>query len=120
MSRLIKSAPGLPPASIAEISDTVQIMLARLKSGGEEVARDYAERLDGWTGEITVSPDELHQAARHVPDALKQALAYAHDNIRRFAEAQRASVRDFQIELHPGLTTGQKSLPVAAAGCYVP
>lgn len=120
MSRLIKSAPGLPPASIAEISDTVQIMLARLKSGGEEVARDYAGRLDGWTGDITVSPEEMQHAERQVPDALKQALAYAHDNIRRFAEAQRASVQDFEIELHPGLTTGQKSLPVSAAGCYVP
>ncbi|MBY6112854.1 histidinol dehydrogenase [Mameliella alba] len=120
MPRLIKSAPGLPPASQADISDTVQIMLARLKTGGEEAARDYARRLDGWTGEITVPPDMVREAGRHVPDALKQALDYAHDNIRRFAEAQRQSVQDFELELHPGLTTGQKCLPVSAAGCYVP
>ena len=48
MPRLIKSAPGLPPAASADVADTVQIMLARLETGGEDAARDYARQLDGW------------------------------------------------------------------------
>lgn len=120
MPRLIKSAPGLPPAALADVADTVQVMLARLKTGGEDTARDYAQRLDGWTGEIVVPPEQAQKAGKDLSDALKQALDYAHDNIRRFAQAQRASLRDIEIELHPGLVAGQSSLPVGAAGCYVP
>lgn len=120
MPRLIKSAPGLPPAALADVADTVQIMLARLETGGEDAARDYARQLDGWAADIIVPPETVSAAKDKVPDALKQALGYAHDNIRRFAEAQRASLQDVEIELHPGLVAGQSSLPVGAAGCYVP
>ena len=76
-----------------------------------------------WTvgpADIIVPPETVSAAKDKVPDALKQALGYAHDNIRRFAEAQRASLQDVEIELHPGLVAGQSSLPVGAAGCYVP
>jgi sulfopropanediol 3-dehydrogenase len=40
--------------------------------------------------------------------------------VRRFAEAQRASVRDFEVEISPGVVAGQKLVPMAVAGCYVP
>ncbi|CAG0911147.1 unnamed protein product, partial [Cyprideis torosa] len=50
----------------------------------------------------------------------KNAIQYAHDNIRRFAEAQRDSITEFETELRPGLYTGQRLLPVSCAGCYVP
>ena len=115
MPRLLKSAPGLPPAAEAGIADTVQIMLARLRAGGDEAARDYARRLDGWSG-----PIEAPQDAPEIPGQLRQALDYAHANIRAFALAQRASVSDFETELRPGLFAGQRSLPVRVAGCYVP
>lgn len=118
--RLIKSAPGLPPAEEANVTDTVQIMLARLRQGGEDAALDYARRLDGWTGPVVVSAEEAARAGDALPDDLKQALDYAHDNIRAFAQAQRASVTDFEVALRPGLRTGQTCLPVSAAGCYVP
>jgi sulfopropanediol 3-dehydrogenase len=102
------------------IADIVQIMLARLRVGGAEAARDYAQRLDGWAGDIIVSPDDIARASQSVPDEVKQAIGYAHDTIRRFAEAQRASISDFQTDLHPGLTVGQKMIPVGCAGCYIP
>jgi len=115
---MIKSSPGQTPETTADIADTVQIMLSRLKTGGENMARDYARRLDRWNGPIVIPPEDAADA--EVPETLRQALEYAHDNIRRFAEAQRASVSDFEIEVRPGLFAGQKSLPVNAAGCYVP
>ena len=101
---VLKSAPGLPPAPQGDAADVVQVMLARLRSEGEAAARDYAARLDGWTGEIVVSPDQVARASEQVPEDLKAQIRYAHDNIRRFAEAQRASALDFQTELRPGLT----------------
>lgn len=120
MPRLIKSAPGLPPAAQNDISDTVQVMLARLRLGGDEAARDYAQRLDHWTGPLVTPGEVIAEAAARVPDDLKQALHYAHDNIRRFALAQRASLSDFETELRPGLIAGQRSIPVNAAAAYVP
>ncbi|MCH2163793.1 MAG: histidinol dehydrogenase [Marinovum sp.] len=116
----LKAAPGLPPAQHAEIADTVQIMLARLKVGREETALDYAARLDGHEGSVDVAPSDLERAGSEIAPELKDAIDYAHKNIRRFAEAQRASIQEFSVKLHPGLNAGQRLIPVRAAGCYVP
>ncbi|SDD09314.1 histidinol dehydrogenase [Ruegeria marina] len=117
---VLKSAPGLEVSAQGDASDVVQVMLARLKLEGEVAARDYAARLDGWTGDIVVTSEQIAGACDQVPEDLKSQIRYAHDNIRRFAEAQRASALDFQTELRPGLIAGQKQIPLAAAGAYVP
>ncbi|GAB4286248.1 MAG: histidinol dehydrogenase [Roseovarius sp.] len=116
----LKSAPPTPPQSVAAIADTVQVMLARLRAGGAEVALEYARRLDGWEGEIAVPRERIAAAARQLPEQLKDDIRWAHDNISRFAAAQRATALDMEIELRPGLRAGQKQIPVQAAGCYVP
>lgn len=116
----LKSSGGQPPQSLADIRDTVQLMLTRIKTGGEAVVLDYAHQLDGWQGEVAVTRAETDAAVARVPQALKDDIAWAHDNITRFAEAQRATAQDMQVELRPGLIAGQKQIPLAAAGCYVP
>jgi sulfopropanediol 3-dehydrogenase len=95
-------------------------MLARLAEGGEDAVRIYARDLDRWEGPILVSPEARAVAATQVPEALKADIRFAYDNIRRFAEAQRASLSEFEIEVLPGLRAGQRQIPVGAAGCYVP
>ena len=89
----LKSAGPDAPAAAAEVADTVQIMLARLRAGGAQVALDYARQLDRWEDEITVSAARIAQAEAALPRALKDDIAWAHDNITRFAEAQRATAR---------------------------
>ncbi|SLN31038.1 Sulfopropanediol 3-dehydrogenase [Roseovarius gaetbuli] len=116
----LKTAPGQPPQTAADVADTVQLMLARLRTGGAQVALEYARTLDGWKGEITVTRDQIAAATARVPQALKDDIDWAHDNISRFAEAQRATAQDMQIELRPGLIAGQRQIPLGAAGCYVP
>lgn len=116
----LKSSRPAAAQGGADISDTVRLMLARLSETGEEAALDYARRLDGWEGPVAVPPATIRAAAAQVPADLKRAIGYAHENIRRFAEAQRAAALDFQMELRPGLTAGQRQIPVNAAGCYVP
>lgn len=100
--------------------EVVTEMLAAIAKGGEAVARDYARDLDKWAGEIIVSPTDRAAAAALVPDQLKADIQFAHNNVRRFAQAQRATVTDCTIEVLPGLMAGQKQIPVSAAGCYVP
>lgn len=82
--------------------------------------RELAQDMNHWQGEIVVSPEALETARGQVSKRLKDDIAYAHDNIRRFAEAQRASCAEFEVTLRPGLTAGQKLNPVDSAGCYVP
>ncbi len=118
--RLLKSAPGLPPQTSRDTADTVQIMLARIAAEGEVAVRDYARTLDGWQGDIMVDPEHVASAGARLPQDLRDAIDYAHANIRAFALTQRASLSEFEIELRPGLFAGQRVLPVACAGAYVP
>ncbi|MCR8546806.1 histidinol dehydrogenase [Salipiger sp. P9] len=118
--RFLKTAPGLPPQSAADVADTVRIMLARLRAGREEAALDYARRLDGCDAAPELPQEALASAYRHLPVTLIEDIAYAHANIRAFAEAQRGSVTEFETELRPGLFAGQKLIPLGCAGCYVP
>lgn len=98
----------------------VEEMLAKINAGGEDEVIRIARDLDGWTGPILVDPDQIAAAARKVPEGLRDDIRFAHDNIRRFAEAQLASAGAFHIELRPGLVAGQRQIPVDCAGCYVP
>ncbi|MCF8484728.1 MAG: histidinol dehydrogenase [Rhodobacteraceae bacterium] len=98
----------------------VAAMLAELEAGGEATARRMARDLDQWEGDIVVSPEAIAAACARVPQQLKDDIAYAHENIARFAQAQRDSIRETEVELRPGLVAGQRLIPVQAAGCYVP
>lgn len=109
----VASEPG-------KVSATVATLLAEIQAGGEAAARKAAQEFDCWEGEIVVSEEAIAAACTRVPQALKDDIAYAHENIARFAEAQRASLRETEVELRPGLIAGQRLIPVDAAGCYVP
>jgi len=116
----LKSAPGEPAHAAGDIVDMVSVMLGRLRVGGAQVALEYARTLDGWQGDITVTSDQIAAAIEAVPQDLKDDIRWAHDNITKFAEAQRATAQDMEIELRPGLIAGQRQIPLQAAGCYVP
>lgn len=117
---MLKSAAPQPPQANADVADMVAVMLARLRAGGAQVALEYAHRLDGWDGPVTVPTARIEEAADEVPQQLRDDIRWAHDNISRFAAAQRATAQDMEIELRPGLFAGQRQIPVRAAGCYVP
>jgi sulfopropanediol 3-dehydrogenase len=107
-------------AEAANLSGTVAALLAELETGREAMAQRLSAELDRWQGDIVVSEEAIAAACARVPQRLKDDIAYAHENIARFAEAQRDSIRETAVELRPGLTAGQRLIPVNAAGCYVP
>jgi sulfopropanediol 3-dehydrogenase len=117
---VLKSALSPEPAASAGVSATVARLLAEIEAGGEPAARRAARELDGWDGEIEVSEAAIDTACGRVPQSLKDDIAYAHQNIARFAQAQRASLHETEVELRPGLVAGQRLIPVGSAGCYVP
>jgi len=116
----LKQAQRTAETGHDDVNEAVAAMLAEIKRGGEAAVTRFARDLDGWTGDLVVSSDAIKAAAALVPEKLKADIRFAHANIRRFAEAQRATIMDCNIEIIPGLTAGQKQIPVSAAGCYVP
>ena len=95
-------------------------MLNTIRSGREDAVRDYAKTLDGWEGEFVLSDAKREMLNAQVPEQAKKDIQFAHRQIKRFAEAQRASLSDFSLKTEPGVVLGQKCVPVEAAGCYVP
>ena len=95
-------------------------MLSEIESGGEEKAIEYATKLDNYSGNIVISADEIAAAGDKISQQVKDDIQFAYDRVRGFAEKQRAALIDFEVELSPGLFAGQKQIPVATAGCYVP
>ncbi|WP_424988662.1 histidinol dehydrogenase [Microbulbifer sp. S227A] len=116
----LKSADPRPAVENKDIRDIVAIMLANIERDGEAAVRDYAQKLDGWSGEIVLSDAARKAACDRVPESLKDDIRFAQTNIRRFAEAQKATLGECEIEVMPGLIAGQKQIPVSSAGCYVP
>ena len=116
----VKKAEKSPATGEDETREIVSKMLAEIEAGGEETAKAYGEKLDNYTGNIVVSEEEIAAAAAKVPQRLKDDIQFAYDRVRKFAEAQRASIQEFETELSPGLWAGQKLIPMETAGCYVP
>ena len=116
----LKRATPRPRNESNDLRDLVSFMLANVEREGEPSVRRYCKQLDGWTGDIVLSDAARARAATRVPQDLKDLIGFAHDNIRRFAEAQKATLTDCEIELMPGHWAGQKQIPVTSAGCYVP
>ncbi len=95
-------------------------MLSDIEAGGEEKAIEYAARLDNYAGNVVVTPEEIEAASAKVSQQVKDDIRVSYDRVRGFAEKQREALIDFEVELSPGLFAGQKQIPIATAGCYVP
>ncbi|WP_298260140.1 histidinol dehydrogenase [uncultured Litoreibacter sp.] len=100
--------------------EIVEDMLSKIRINGEAAVRGYAKDLDGWTQEFALSAEKKAALIAQVPDQAKADIEFAHRQIVRFAQAQRDSITDFHIETEPGVTLGQRCVPVDCAGCYVP
>ena len=121
MSRVyLKKAQLTPKSNASEVHETVKNILADIESGGDAMAKEYASKFDQYQGNIILTDDEINAASDLVPEKLKNDIKFAHDNVKRFAERQKETLKNTEIEIHPGFVTGQKVIPVDAAGCYIP
>ena len=116
----LKKATLTSTSDATDVSATVQSILNDIETRGDAGALEYAAKFDNYTGNVILSEDEINAAIALVPERLKRDIDFSHDNVRRFAEAQKETLKDIEIEVVPGLIAGQKSIPVDAAGCYIP
>ncbi len=116
----LKQAQKTPDTETGAARKVAEEMLAEIERRGEAAVREYAAKLDGWSGEIVVMPGEVERRTRALPEHVKRDIEFATGQVRAFAAAQRASLQEFSLELAPGLRAGQRLIPVNVAGCYVP
>jgi sulfopropanediol 3-dehydrogenase len=111
------------PAGAAgeEVRRTVSEMLLRIERHGSAAVREYSRRLDGWDPpSFRVGGEAVRAAEAEVPEELREQIAFAQAQVRAFAESQRATLRDLELETLPGVVLGHRHVPVDAVGSYVP
>lgn len=116
----LKKASLTAKSDASAVHDTVKTILADIEVGGDAKALEYAAKFDKYEGSVLLNAEEIAAASALVPERLKADIRFAHDNVRRFAETQKATLTDVELEIAPGFIAGQKAIPVDAAGCYVP
>ncbi len=116
----LKKADLNSKSDSGDVNEIVQEILSDIETGGDEAALTYAKKFDKYDGNIKLTTQEIEQASSLVPQKLKQDIQFAYSNVKKFAEAQKATLKDIECEILPGLIAGQKSIPVRSAGCYIP
>jgi sulfopropanediol 3-dehydrogenase len=109
------------PQATEELSRRVSEMLREIEDGGIDAVRRYSRELDAWDPQsFVVSDAEFARAAAGIDDGLRAHIAFAQNQIRGFAEAQRATLSDLEVELGEGIVLGHRQIPVGSVGAYVP
>lgn len=103
---------------------TKQIVANTLKDieeQGDKAVRDLSIKFDKWDPEqFRLSKSQIEEIVDSIPEEVKHDIAFAQDNIKKFAEAQRDSMKDIHVEVMPGVFLGHKNIPVESVGCYIP
>lgn len=116
----LKRAGKTPETETDSARKIASEIIAEIALRREAAVLYYARKLDNWSGDVLVTAEEIERRTRDIAPGIKRDIEYATQQVRRFAQAQRDSIRDFSIEMAPGLTAGQKLVPINIAGCYVP
>ena len=112
-----QSETGRYPQLVAKVSE----MLLRIEREGMDAIRHYSRELDRWEpSDFEVGRAEIDRAAESLSNELRDAIAFAQDQVRNFARRQRETLTDFEVETLPGVHLGQRQVPVSAVGAYVP
>ncbi len=110
--------------SAEEFSNTaranVEAILADIRANGEDAIRAIAKKFDNWDDDFILSEEKKQKLIASVPENVKADIRFAHEQIVAFAQAQRDSIKDFEITTPAGVRAGQKVIPMDVAGCYVP
>lgn len=117
----LKRATPVPKADRGRVETTVREMLERIASERDEAVKHYAKALDNWeSDEFRVLPDTIRAVESRLPESFKDDFAICLRNVTNFARLQRESLTEFESEISPGVHVGQKQIPIATAGCYIP
>ena len=108
-------------AAAANVRDTVTGILAKIGNEGDAAVRHYSETFDKYSPKsFRLSEAEIQACVDSLDEQTVTDIKFAQTQIRKFAEAQKASMQDIEIETIPGVRLGHKNIPIENVGCYIP
>jgi sulfopropanediol 3-dehydrogenase len=108
-------------AADANVRETVESILAQVEERKEVAIRELSEKFDKWSPkDFHLSPAEVERAIAQVPKRDIEDIKFAQAQVRNFAQKQRDTMLDLEVETLPGVVLGHRHIPVNSIGCYVP
>src|SRR5690349_15941785 len=123
MARYLKR--GMDAAAVkaadAKVRETVESILAQVEDRKDTAIRELSEKFDKWSPkDFKLSPAEVEKAISQVAKRDLEDIKFAQAQVRNFAQKQRDTMHDLEVETLPGVVLGHKHIPVNSIGCYVP
>ena len=123
MAEYLKSAPPTTFAdrSQRDVAERVSQIIADVRTRGDAAVREYSGQFDTWTPEsFRLDEDAVRGLVASLPDQVLEDIEFVQAQVRKFAQVQRDSMLDVEVETLPGVRLGHRHVPIAAAGAYVP
>lgn len=99
------------------VSETIK----NIEANGDAAIRELSAKFDDWAPDsFRLTEEQIQEIVSNIPEQTKIDIEFAQNNIRKFAEAQKGSMKDIEVEMEPGVILGHKNIPVNSVGCYVP
>ncbi len=108
-------------AADAQVRNTVEGILKNIEERGDDAVREYSKKFDQWDpASFTLSQADIEAAVKQLSAREVEDIRFAQTQIRNFAQIQRNSMVDVEVETLPGVVLGHKHIPMNAVGCYIP
>ncbi len=123
MIKVIKSGISAEAAADldAKVKATVEGILDDIGMRGDAAVRELSEKFDRWSPtQFRLTDAEIEACVERLPQQTIDDIKFAQTQIRRFAEIQKAALKDVEEETLPGVVLGHKNIPVNSVGCYIP
>src|ERR1039457_7250688 len=123
MARWLKRGmdAGAIKAADAKVRETVEGILAQVDERKDAAIRELSEKFDKWSPkDFRLTPQEVEKAISQVRKRDLEDIKFAQAQVRNFAQKQRDSMHDLEVETLPGVVLGHRHIPVNSIGCYVP
>ncbi|KAM5343271.1 hypothetical protein ACJ41O_014237 [Fusarium nematophilum] len=99
----------------------VQGVIQDIRANGDKAVRTYSEKFDEWSPQsFKLSDNQIQDCIAQVPSQTVKDIKAAQENVHKFAEAQRSSIKDIEVEIQPGVILGHKNNPINRVGAYIP
>tara|TARA_R110001583_G_scaffold71504_3_gene201350 strand:+ start:1975 stop:3282 length:1308 start_codon:yes stop_codon:yes gene_type:complete len=106
---------------LQQVKTTVENIIEDIEANGDKAVAQYSEKFDKWNPKsFRLSADDIAKCYEEVEDSVIEDIKWAQTQVRNFAQIQRDSMKDVEVETLPGVILGHKHIPMESVGCYVP
>ncbi|WP_339389092.1 histidinol dehydrogenase [Vibrio caribbeanicus] len=123
MARILKNGitEEVSASNDAKVQQIVENILADIESKGDSAVRELSEKFDSWSPEqFRLTDEQIQACVDALDDSTRHDIEFAQEQVRNFAQIQRDSMKDVEVETLPGVVLGHKNIPMNSVGCYIP